>query len=222
MSGASGDVSALLHELRNRLMPMQLRIDAGQHLAAGTSLESLMSSLHSSMRDVTALVDAMQTAVGSPTLSGAPHKAEPTASGDAPPDQAPTIPHQPIHLLLVDDNEVLAEALTDFALADARIGAVRLARNAAEAWHQLAAHQPHVVVLDVHLPDDDGVALCAAMRARYPNVPVALMSGMVDEALLDATQRAGAAGFIAKGCDPRATLDAFVRATQGVWTTLLP
>jgi len=58
MGGATDDVTTLLHELRNRLMPMQLRVDAGRHLAAGTALEPLMVSLQASMQDLAQWVDA--------------------------------------------------------------------------------------------------------------------------------------------------------------------
>jgi CheY-like chemotaxis protein len=217
MSGATGEVSALLHELRNRLMPMQLRVDAGRHLASGTTLEPLMVSLQGSMQELTQWVDALQRGAA-PSDAPVTEVAEVHDASLA----AEPSPSAPLHVLLVDDNQVLADAMSDFALADARFASVRHARTAADAWQQLDVDEPQIVVLDVHLPDGDGIALCAALHDRYPTLSIAIMSGMFDTSMVEQSRAAGAAGFIAKGSDPRATLDAFVAIARGTWITLLP
>jgi len=220
MSQPPADITGMLHELRNRLMPMRLRIDAAQHLARGTSLELLMSDLHRSMQGLTALIDAIDTTGGSDLAS--------TTLGDRSNDgpQADRVAtgtrSAPLVTLLVDDNDVLAAALADFAAIDQRFAPMRHARRAADARQELAAASPQVVVLDVHLPDGDGIALCAELRQRHPDVAVAVLSGRVDDQLIAEAQAAGASAFIAKGCDPRATLDAVWHAATGGWTTLLP
>lgn len=213
MGGATDDVTTLLHELRNRLMPMQLRVDAGRHLAAGTALEPLMVSLQASMQDLAQWVDAKQRV--DPVGEGAEQRTG-MQKGHI------LMPVTPLHVLLVDDNDMLASALCDFASGDPRFASMRQVRCAADAWEYLSSYAPDVVVLDVHLPDADGIALCVALRERYPTVPVAILSGTFDAILVDESRVAGAAGFIAKGSDPHATLEAFVSVSRGGWTTLLP
>ncbi len=78
---------------------------------------------------------------------------------------------------------------------------VRRARTAAEAWAQLRLEVPQVVVLELILPDADGLVLCADLRARL-DVPIIVCSAASDRRERILSLRLGADDFIAKPVDP--------------------
>lgn len=189
-------------------MPMRLRIDAGCQLAAGTPLASVFLALQDSMREVQQLVDTIQSGEMS-AVSADVVSVPPAASFPALPSVEST--GKSVQVLLVDDNELLAEALGEYIGADARFARMLHASSAARARLMLDTSTPDLVVVDVNLPDADGLVLCRELRSRYPSVAVAVMSGMMDSGLLTEVHASGAAGFLAKGCEPAALLDAMVQ-----------
>lgn len=201
-----------LHELRNRLMPMRLRIDAGCRLAADTPLKSLFLSLQDSMREVQQLVDTMQKGE---VEAGSADAASVSPASSPPGASSLVSTGRPVHVLLVDDNELLAEALGEYIGADTRFARMLHASSAASARRMLETSTPDLIpdliVVDVNLPDADGLVLCRELRSRYPSVGVAVMSGMVDSGLLTEVHASGAAGFLAKGGEPAALLNTMVQ-----------
>jgi DNA-binding NarL/FixJ family response regulator len=72
------------------------------------------------------------------------------------------------------------------------------ARNAAEALARIPALRPDLAVLDVRLPDGDGVSVCRELRSRMPELKVVMLTSYSDdEALFDAIM-AGASGYLLK------------------------
>jgi two-component system response regulator DevR len=74
-----------------------------------------------------------------------------------------------IRVFLVDDHEVVRRGVADVLSGDAEITVVGEAKNAAEAMSRVPALRPDVAVLDVRLPDGDGVTLCRDLRAQLPD-----------------------------------------------------
>jgi DNA-binding response OmpR family regulator len=74
---------------------------------------------------------------------------------------------------------------------------VRQAQNAEDAWKLAAESKPKLVLLDVHLPDENGYAVCRRLRGAYPDVPVVMTSATyTDEASRLSAMYAGAAEFL--------------------------
>jgi two-component system response regulator GlrR len=109
------------------------------------------------------------------------------------------------NLLLVDDDADLLKLLSmRLHAAGHRVTAVE---SAEAALTQLAVARPHVVVSDVRLPGRDGLALFDEIRARYPALPVILLTahGTIPDAV-DATSR-GVFSYLTKPFDGKALLD---------------
>ncbi|AKJ31851.1 response regulator [Caldimonas brevitalea] len=86
----------------------------------------------------------------------------------------------PDHLLLVDDDRQLLALLRDYLQAAGY--RVSLAAHASEMRRVLADHRIDLVVLDVMLPGDDGLALCRELRARSaPQVPILMLTARAEE-----------------------------------------
>ncbi|WP_328666444.1 response regulator transcription factor [Streptomyces sp. NBC_00322] len=104
----------------------------------------------------------------------------------------------PVQVFLVDDHEVVRRGLTDLLDAEPDITVVGDAGSVEQALARGPALRPHVAVLDVRLPDGDGIGVCRELRSRMPELACLMLTSFDDEdALLDAIM-AGAAGYVLK------------------------
>lgn len=103
-----------------------------------------------------------------------------------------------IRVFLLDDHEVVRRGVRELLEAEPDIEVVGEAGTAGEALARVAGSQPDVAVLDVRLPDGDGVTVCRELRSRYPQLACLMLTSFADdEALFDAIL-AGAAGYVLK------------------------
>ncbi|MFD8259759.1 response regulator [Streptomyces griseoluteus] len=104
----------------------------------------------------------------------------------------------PIRVFLLDDHEVVRRGLTDLLDAETDISVVGDADTAEHALTRGPALRPDVAVLDVRLPDGDGITVCRELRDRMPELACLMLTSFDDEeALLDAIM-AGASGYVLK------------------------
>lgn len=104
----------------------------------------------------------------------------------------------PIKVFLLDDHEVVRRGLRDLLDAEPDISVVGEAGTAEQALARGPALRPDVAVLDVRLPDSDGITVCRELRSRMPGLACLMLTSFDDEdALLDAIM-AGAAGYVLK------------------------
>ncbi|MFD6176682.1 MULTISPECIES: response regulator [unclassified Isoptericola] len=103
----------------------------------------------------------------------------------------------PVRVFLVDDHEVVRRGVADLLGMEDDLEVVGVAGTAAEALARVPALRPDVVVLDVRLPDGDGVSVCRELRSRTDVAVLMLTSFDDDESLFDAIL-AGASGYVLK------------------------
>ncbi|MFE6971507.1 response regulator [Isoptericola sp. NPDC057653] len=103
----------------------------------------------------------------------------------------------PVRVFLVDDHEVVRRGVADLLGMEGDLEVVGVAGTAAEALARVPALRPDVVVLDVRLPDGDGVSVCRELRSRTDVAVLMLTSFDDDESLFDAIL-AGASGYVLK------------------------
>lgn len=104
----------------------------------------------------------------------------------------------PIRVLLLDDHEVVRRGVHDLLEAESDIDVIGEAATAEQALARGPALRPHVAVLDVRLPDGDGVTVCRELRSRMPELACLMLTSFDDDdALLDAIM-AGASGYVLK------------------------
>ncbi|MFH8552702.1 response regulator transcription factor [Streptomyces celluloflavus] len=107
-------------------------------------------------------------------------------------------PRAPIRVFLLDDHEVVRRGVQDLLDAEPDIEVVGDAGTADHALARVPALRPHVAVLDVRLPDGDGITVCRQLRSRLPGLACLMLTSFDDDdALLDAIM-AGAAGYVLK------------------------
>jgi DNA-binding NarL/FixJ family response regulator len=103
-----------------------------------------------------------------------------------------------LRVFLLDDHELVRRGVRELLEADGDIEVVGEASTAAEALARVPALRPQVAVLDVRLPDGDGVSVCRELRSQLPELACLMLTSFSDDdALLDAVM-AGAAGYVLK------------------------
>ncbi|MFF4397171.1 response regulator [Streptomyces sp. NPDC001480] len=103
-----------------------------------------------------------------------------------------------MRVFLLDDHEVVRRGVHDLLNDEADITVVGEAGTVEQALARVPALRPDVAVLDVRLPDGDGVTVCRELRSRLPELACLMLTSFDDEeALLDSVM-AGASGYVLK------------------------
>lgn len=103
-----------------------------------------------------------------------------------------------IRVFLLDDHEIVRMGVRDLLEAESGITVIGEAGTAASALARIPALKPDVAILDIRLPDGDGVSVCREIRSKMPQLACLMLTSFSDdEALFDAIM-AGAAGYVLK------------------------
>ena len=120
-----------------------------------------------------------------------------------------------IRVLIVDDHSVVRQGLQMFLALDPELEVVGEAANGAEALHLAHQLKPDVVLMDLLMPEIDGVAATEAIRRELPDTEViALTSVLEDKAIFDAI-RVGAIGYLLKDTEGGKLCEAIKAAAAG-------
>ena len=120
-----------------------------------------------------------------------------------------------IGVFLLDDHEIVRRGVRELLESNDDMEVVGEAGTAEEALARIPATRPRVAVLDVRLPDGNGVEVCREVRSRLPEVQCLMLTSFSDdEALIDAIM-AGAAGYVLKQIRGNDLADAIRRVARG-------
>jgi len=120
-----------------------------------------------------------------------------------------------IRVFLLDDHELVRRGLRELLGQEPDMEVVGEAGTATEAMSRIPPTRPDVGLLDLRLPDGNGVEVCREMRSRHPEINfIMLTSFSDDEAVLDAIM-AGAAGYLLKQIKGNDLVSAIRRVAEG-------
>ncbi|QWF84476.1 DNA-binding transcriptional activator DevR/DosR [Amycolatopsis sp. CA-230715] len=103
-----------------------------------------------------------------------------------------------ITVFLVDDHEVVRRGVADLLESDPELTVIGEAASVGQALARIPALRPDIAVLDVRLPDGNGIELCRELRSKLPELHCLMLTTFTDEqAMLDAIL-AGAGGYVIK------------------------
>ena len=140
----------------------------------------------------------------------------PLGSAGAPAEAADDTPAPPalaaLRVLLVEDDETVAAGIA--SLLELEGISVSVANSGSEAVRMVRVEVPDVVILDVGLPDIDGLAVYRAIAALHPRLPVIFSTGHADGSRLDALEPTSPVAFLLKPYDSAALLDAIRRVSS--------
>lgn len=120
-----------------------------------------------------------------------------------------------IRVLIVDDHGVLRAGLTTLLNAAEDLEVVGGAASAAEASRLAGSLQPDLALVDISLPDGDGIAVTAALKAENPDLKVLVLTAHEEPALVQKAVQAGASGYVVKRAAEGELLDAIRAAMRG-------
>jgi len=108
----------------------------------------------------------------------------------------------PIHVLLADDHDILRQGLKLLLSLQQEIRIIGEARTGREAVDMVQDLQPDVVVMDITMPDMDGLEACRLIRNQYPLTQVLILTMHESEEYFLQALRVGAAGYLVKKAAP--------------------
>ncbi len=126
-----------------------------------------------------------------------------------------------IRVLIADDQRVVREGLGMLVSLIDEVEVVGSASDGAEAVRLAEAHHPDVILMDLRMPDVDGVAATADLRQRLPSARVLVLTTYADDAAILSALRAGAAGYLTKDASAE-QIETAIRAVHAGQTHLDP
>lgn len=128
---------------------------------------------------------------------------------------------QPIRVLLVDDHAMVRRGLATFLLVFDDLVLAGEAANGLEAIHACARLKPDIVLMDLAMPEMDGVAATRQIRQRYPEIQVIALTSFKEMALIQNALHAGALGYLLKDVSADELAQA-IRSAHAGQATLSP
>ena len=120
-----------------------------------------------------------------------------------------------IRVFLVDDHEIVRRGIAQLVDAEPDLTVVGEAGSFQEAGRRIEATLPDVAVLDVRLPDGNGIDLCRDVRSAHPEIACLILTAYDDDDALRSAVLAGASGYVLKDIRSRALIDAIRRVASG-------
>jgi two-component system response regulator DevR len=103
-----------------------------------------------------------------------------------------------VRVFLLDDHEIVRRGVKELLEAEGDLEVVGEAGTAAEALARIPPTRPDVAVLDVRLPDGDGVQVCREIRSAHPEIQCLMLTSFADDEALFQAIVAGASGYVLK------------------------
>ncbi len=122
---------------------------------------------------------------------------------------------RPIKVMIVDDHAVVRSGLGAFLLAFDDLQLVGEAGSGREAVVMAETARPDVILMDLMMPDMDGSSATLAIRSRWPNIQVVVLTSFRDDELVKGALEAGAIGYLLKNVSADELADAIRAASTG-------
>jgi len=126
-----------------------------------------------------------------------------------------TQPTSPVQVAIIDDQLVLVDALRMAIQAQKDLAVAGTGGTCLECLELVQRTVPQVLLLDVRLPDGDGIELIPAVKAYSPETNILILTALTEEETLLRAMQAGAAGFVSKNRSLSEVLQSIRQAAAG-------
>jgi DNA-binding NarL/FixJ family response regulator len=120
-----------------------------------------------------------------------------------------------VRVVVVDDHPLFRQGIGSLIRDSAETDLVGVGASGEDAIKLCAQHQPHVVVMDVHMPGLGGVEATRRIAQDHPDTAILMLTMMDEDDSVFAAMRAGARGYVLKGADPAEILRAVIAVANG-------
>jgi DNA-binding NarL/FixJ family response regulator len=121
----------------------------------------------------------------------------------------------PVRVMLVDDDELVRKGLHSILSSDERIEVVDEADNGRTAVQRARHRHPDIVLMDVRMPELDGIEATRQLIAAAPAAKVVILTTFEEDEYILGALRAGASGFLLKRSSPEELIDAIHTVADG-------
>ena len=120
-----------------------------------------------------------------------------------------------IRIGIVDDHAIVRSGLRQFLGENVDLRVTGEAANGREALELARGGEVDVILMDISMPDQSGVDALAAIKVRFPELPVLILSGFPETHYATTLLRRGASGYLNKECDPEEIANAIRTVARG-------
>lgn len=120
-----------------------------------------------------------------------------------------------IRVAIVDDHAIVRAGLRQHLSEHVDLRVTGEAANGREALELARQGETDVMLLDIAMPDQSGVDALGAIKARFPDLPVLMLSGFPEHHYATVLLRQGASGYLTKDCDPDEIVQAIRTVARG-------
>ena len=120
-----------------------------------------------------------------------------------------------LHVAIVDDHKIVADGIAGIINNSKEAMVVAKAYSMKECQQMLSAVQPDVLLLDISLPDGNGIDLCSKIKAKYPHIRILILSSYGELATIKRALDANADGYVLKNSMPEELLEGIHAVVSG-------
>ena len=120
-----------------------------------------------------------------------------------------------IRVMVVDDHPIMRSGLRDVLEASGRFEVVGQAQDGEEAVRTVEGLQPQVIVMDVIMPNKDGIDACREIMELLPDTRVLMLTASTEEDAVIEAVAAGATGYLQKYSQPEGLVEALLDVAEG-------
>ena len=122
---------------------------------------------------------------------------------------------KPVRVLIADDQTLFRSGLARILSDDARVSVIGVAADGVEAVRMCRELEPDVVLMDVRMPNLDGIKATEQITANMPGTPVLILTTFEADSHVLAALRAGASGYVLKDSEPEAIVSSLLAVRSG-------
>ncbi len=120
-----------------------------------------------------------------------------------------------IRVVIVDDHAIVRSGLRQFLAEHVDLRVTGEANNGRDALELARGGEVDVMLMDISMPDQSGIDALAAIKARFPDVAVLILSGFPEAHYATTLLRQGASGYLNKECEPEEIVNAIRTVARG-------
>ena len=121
----------------------------------------------------------------------------------------------PIRVFIVDDHYMVIEGIRSLLQDEKNIELTGHASNASSCLAFLHQQQPDIILMDINLPDRNGIELCKEVKEKYPSVFVIGLSTFNQQSFIQKMMENGASGYVLKNATQEELMEAIITVSAG-------
>ncbi len=121
----------------------------------------------------------------------------------------------PTKVFITDDHYMVIEGIRSLLQNESTIEWTGHATNAASCLAFLQNQQPDIILMDINLPDKNGIDLCKEVKEKYPGINIIGLSTFNQQSFIEKMMHNGAAGYVLKNATKEELLDAITTVQKG-------